>query len=141
MRVLVVGAGGREHALCWALRKDVGPDDLFCAPGNPGTAILANNLPVGAEDLDRVVGAVDTHRIDLTIVGPEAPLARGLADRLRAAGRAVFGPSAAAARIESSKAFAKEVMDAASVPTAAFARPATSSSNTTAKAITGNCST
>jgi len=118
VRVLVVGAGGREHALCWALRRDIGPDDLFCAPGNPGTAGLAINLPIGAEDLDRLLAAVLAHRIDLTIVGPEGPLALGLADRLRAAGRQVFGPTAAAARIESSKAFAKEVMAAAAVPTA-----------------------
>jgi phosphoribosylamine--glycine ligase len=116
--VLVVGAGGREHALCWALRRDIGLDDLFCAPGNPGTAGLATNLPIGPEDLDRLLAAVLAHRIDLTIVGPEGPLALGLADRLRASGRRVFGPTAAAARIESSKAFAKEVMAAASVPTA-----------------------
>jgi phosphoribosylamine--glycine ligase len=118
VKVLVVGGGGREHALCWALRKDLRPDDLFCAPGNPGTAALATNLPIGAEDLDRLLAAVQAHRIDLTIVGPEGPLARGLADRLRAAGRQVFGPTAAAARIESSKAFAKEVMAAAGIPTA-----------------------
>jgi phosphoribosylamine--glycine ligase len=116
--VLVVGGGGREHALCWSLRKDLRPDDLFCAPGNPGTAALAINLPISAEDLDRLLAAVQAHRIDLTIVGPEGPLARGLADRLRAAGRRVFGPTAAAARIESSKAFAKEVMAAAGIPTA-----------------------
>ena len=118
MKVLVVGAGGREHALCWALRRDLGPGDLFCAPGNPGTAELATNLPVGADDLNRLVAAVDAHGIELTVVGPEAPLAGGLADRLRAAGRLVFGPTAAAARIESSKAFAKDVMAAAGVPTA-----------------------
>ncbi|NOT09873.1 MAG: phosphoribosylamine--glycine ligase [Gemmatimonadales bacterium] len=118
MKVLVVGGGGREHALCWALRPTLSAGDLFCAPGNPGTADLATNLPIGSEDLDRLVGATNTHAIDLTIVGPEAPLAKGLADRLRAAGRAVFGPSAAAARIEASKAFAKEVMAEAGVPTA-----------------------
>jgi phosphoribosylamine--glycine ligase len=118
VKVLVVGGGGREHALCWSLRHDLRPDDLFCAPGNPGTGALATNLPIGADDLDRLVAAAAAHRIDLTIVGPEVPLARGLADRLRAAGRPVFGPTAAAARIESSKAFAKEVMAAASVPTA-----------------------
>ncbi len=118
MKLLVVGGGGREHALCWALRRDLPSADLFCAPGNPGTALLANNLPIGSEDQDRLVRAVQAHAIDLTVVGPEAPLARGLADRLRDAGRAVFGPSAAAAQIEASKAFAKEVMQAAGVPTA-----------------------
>ena len=118
MRVLVVGGGGREHALCWALRRDLPAGDLFCAPGNPGTADLATNLPVAAEDLDRLAAAADAHAIDLVVVGPEGPLALGLADTLRAAGRLVLGPSAAAARLESSKAFAKEVLEAAGVPTA-----------------------
>jgi phosphoribosylamine--glycine ligase len=115
---MVVGGGGREHALCWALRRDLPAGDLFCAPGNPGTADLATNLPVAAEDLDRLAAAADAHAIDLVVVGPEGPLALGLADTLRAAGRLVLGPSAAAARLESSKAFAKEVMEAAGVPTA-----------------------
>ncbi len=119
MRLLVVGGGGREHALCWALRRENPDADLFCAPGNPGTAELAANLPIAADDLDRLADATDMHGIDLTVVGPEVPLARGLADRLRAEGRAVFGPSAAAAQIEASKAFAKDVMAAAGIPTAA----------------------
>ena len=119
MRLLVVGGGGREHALCWALRRENPDADLFCAPGNPGTAELATNLPIAADDLDRLADAADMHGIDLTVVGPEVPLARGLADRLRAEGRAVFGPSAAAAQIEASKAFAKDVMAAAGIPTAA----------------------
>ncbi len=118
MKVLVVGGGGREHALCWALRRDLPSADLFCAPGNPGTAALANNLHIGSDDQDRLVRAAQAHDIDLTIVGPEAPLAKGLADRLREAGRVVFGPSAAAAQIEASKAFAKDVMTAAGVPAA-----------------------
>jgi phosphoribosylamine---glycine ligase len=118
MKVLVVGGGGREHALCWALRRDLPSADLFCAPGNPGTAPLATNLPIGSDDQERLVRAVQAHDIDLTVVGPEAPLAKGLADRLREAGRAVFGPSAAAAQIEASKAFAKDVMQSAGVPTA-----------------------
>ncbi len=119
MRILVVGGGGREHALCWALRRENPDADLFCAPGNPGTATVATNLSIAADDLDRIADAADMHGIGLTIVGPEVPLARGLADRLRAEGRAVFGPSAAAARIEASKAFSKDVMHAAGVPTAA----------------------
>jgi len=116
VNILVVGGGGREHALCWSLAR---AGTVYCAPGNPGTAELGTNLPVAVDDHDAILQAVLRHRIDLTVVGPEAPLAAGLADHLRAAGRRVFGPSAAAARIESSKAFSKEVMEAAGVPTAA----------------------
>jgi phosphoribosylamine--glycine ligase len=119
VRLLVVGGGGREHALCWALRRENPEAQLYCAPGNPGTAELAVNLPIPADDLDRLADAADMHGIDLTVVGPEVPLALGLADRLRAEGRAVFGPSAAAAQLEASKAFAKQVMTAAGVRTAA----------------------
>lgn len=118
MRLLVVGSGGREHALCWALRRENPDADIYCAPGNPGTAGPALNLAIAADDLDRIADAADMHGIDLTVVGPEVPLARGLADRLRAEGRAVFGPGAAAAQLEASKAFAKEVMAAAGIPTA-----------------------
>ena len=115
MRLLVVGGGGREHALCWGLSRS---GTIFCAPGNPGTAGVGTNLPVNPADHDAILQAVRHHAIDLTVIGPEAPLAAGLADDLRAAGHHVFGPSAAAARIESSKAFAKDVMQAAGVPTA-----------------------
>lgn len=118
MKVLVVGGGGREHALCWAIKRDLPSADLFCAPGNPGTVPLANNLPIGSEDLERIVRAVQAHDIGLTIVGPEIPLARGLVDRLHEAGRLVFGPTARAAELEASKSFAKEVLHAANVPTA-----------------------
>ena len=119
MRVLVVGSGGREHALCWALKRDA-PDALvFGAPGNPGTAQLGSNLTIEMGKVETVVEAVAANRIDLTIVGPEGPLAAGLADALRAAGHPVFGPNRAAARIESSKAFAKAVMHRAGIPTAA----------------------
>ena len=126
MKVLVVGGGGREHALCWALRRDAASafsDDLtlFAAPGNAGTGALATDLPIPATAVDHLVAAVLRHDIDVTIIGPEAPLAEGLADRLRDAGRAAFGPSAAAAQLESSKAYAKEVMRRAGVPTAASA--------------------
>jgi phosphoribosylamine---glycine ligase len=119
VRLLVVGGGGREHALCWTLRRENPGAELYCAPGNAGTAELAVNLPIAADDLDRLADTVRRHGIDLTVIGPEAPLASGLADRLRAEGRLVFGPAATAARIEASKAFAKEVMRAAGVPTAA----------------------
>lgn len=114
----MVGGGGREHALCWALRRENPDADLYSAPGNPGTAGIAVNLPIPADDIDRLADAADMYGIDLTVIGPEAPLARGLADRLRAEGRAVFGPSAAAAQLEASKAFAKDVMAASHVPTA-----------------------
>ena len=119
MRILVVGGGGREHALCWALRRDFPEATLFAAPGNPGTASLATNLPIAATATDDLVAAVAAKRIDLTVIGPEASLAAGLGDQLRAAGRAVFGPTQAAARLETSKAFAKEVMRRSGVPTAA----------------------
>lgn len=119
MRALVVGGGGREHALCWSLRRENPQADLYCAPGNPGTADVAHNLPIAADDLDRLADAADMYAIDLTVIGPEVPLARGLADRLRAEGRAVLGPSAAAAQLEASKAFAKQVMATAGVRTAA----------------------
>lgn len=118
MRLLVVGAGGREHALCSTLRRENPDATLYCAPGNPGTAEIAENLAIAADDLDRLADAADMYGVDLTIVGPEVPLALGLADRLRAEGRPVFGPGAAAAQLEASKAFAKDVMRAAEVPTA-----------------------
>jgi phosphoribosylamine--glycine ligase len=118
VRVLVVGSGGREHALCWSLSRSAAVDDLHAAPGNPGIAALATCHPVRADD-HAALGALALElRVDLVVVGPEAPLVAGLADELRARGIAVFGPSAAAAQIEGSKAFAKEVMDAAGVPSA-----------------------
>jgi len=118
VRILVVGGGGREHALCWALRRENADADLYCAPGNPGTAEFATNLPIAATDVDRLTDAADMQGIDLTVIGPEVPLALGLADRLRSEGRAAFGPGRAAARLEASKAFAKDVMAAAGIPTA-----------------------
>lgn len=121
MRVLVVGGGGREHALCWALRREDPRADLYAAPGNPGIGAIATNLSIAADDLDRIADAADAYGIDLIVVGPEAPLAAGLADRLRGEGRNVFGPGAAGAQVEASKAFAKGVMQRAGVPTAASA--------------------
>ncbi|MGB7212501.1 MAG: phosphoribosylamine--glycine ligase [Gemmatimonadales bacterium] len=118
MRLLVVGGGGREHALCWALRRENPHADIYAAPGNPGTGTLATNLDIPSDDLDRLVDAVDAYGIDLTIIGPEVPLAMGLADRLRGEGRVVFGPGAAAAQIEASKSFAKGIMERAEVTTA-----------------------
>lgn len=119
MRVLVLGSGGREHALAWKLAESPRLTRLLCAPGNPGTAQLAENRTVTAEDPQAVVALARDERIDLVVVGPELPLVRGVADALREAGVAVFGPDAAAARLEGSKAFAKEVMAEAGVRTAA----------------------
>jgi len=122
--VLVVGSGGREHALVWALARE--GVELHAAPGNPGIAALASCHPVRADDPASVVPLADELGVDLVVVGPEAPLVAGLADALRRRGIPVFGPSSAAARIEGSKSFAKEVMDAAGVPTArmlSVARP------------------
>jgi phosphoribosylamine---glycine ligase len=118
VRVLVVGSGGREHALAWSLSRSESLDELHAAPGNPGIATLAHCHPVRADDSSALVSLARELRIDLVVVGPEAPLVAGLADELRRRGIAVFGPSAAAARIEGSKSFAKEVMEAAGVPTA-----------------------
>lgn len=118
MRALVVGSGGREHALVWSLSRSASVDDLHAAPGNPGIAALAHCHPVRADDGAALVSLAQELRIDLVVVGPEAPLVAGLADQLRAHGIAAFGPSAAAARIEGSKSFAKEVLEAAGVATA-----------------------
>ncbi len=117
--MLVVGSGGREHALCWRLAQDPTVTRVLAAPGNAGMAAIAECVPeVAADDLNSIVNLVDQRSVDLTVVGPEMPLVAGLADALRARGHAVFGPSAAAARIEGSKAFAKEVMTRRGVPTA-----------------------
>ena len=120
MRVLVVGSGGREHALAWRLSSSPGLTELHTAPGNPGIATLATCHPVAADDAEGLLGLARFLDVDLVVVGPEAPLVAGVADVLRHAGLTVFGPSAAAARIEGSKSFAKDVMAAAGVPTAAL---------------------
>ncbi len=118
MKVLVVGSGGREHALAWAVARSPRTTELHAAPGNPGIAALASCHPVRADDVAALVPLALELAVDLVVVGPEAPLVAGLADELRHRGVSVFGPSAAAARIEGSKAFSKEVMEAAGVPTA-----------------------
>jgi phosphoribosylamine--glycine ligase len=118
MRVLVVGGGAREHALLWKLAQSPRVAALLCAPGNAGTEELAENLPVRATDVEAIVAAAHDHRIDLVVVGPEEPLAHGLSDRLRDAGIRVFGPTQAAAKIESSKQWAKELLTETGVPTA-----------------------
>ncbi len=126
MRVLVVGSGGREHALAWKLKQSPRLEALHAAPGNPGIARLGECHPVRAEDAEGLLGLCRELGIDLVVVGPELPLVAGLADFLRRNGLAVFGPSRAAARIEGSKSFAKDVLVAAGVPTGvrlAVARP------------------
>jgi|SRR5579871_1260275 len=120
MRVLVLGSGAREHALVARLAAEPGIAALVCAPGNPGIARHARLAPIEASDVDAVADLAARERIDLTIVGPELPLSRGIADRFALDGRALFGPTAAAARLESSKAFAKDFMARHGVPTARF---------------------
>ncbi len=121
MRVLVVGAGAREHALCWKLAQEPGVDALLCAPGNAGIARETRCLPLDAARPGEVLALVARERIDLTVVGPEAPLTAGVVDALTAAGHRACGPTQAAASIESSKAFAKRLMAAHGVPTARHA--------------------
>jgi phosphoribosylamine---glycine ligase len=126
VKVLIVGSGGREHALAWKLASSPLLDELHAAPGNPGIAALGQCHPVRAEDGEGLLSLCRELAIDLVVVGPEAPLVVGLADTLRRGGVAVFGPTRAAAQIEGSKAFAKDVLEAAAVPTAqrlAVARP------------------
>jgi phosphoribosylamine--glycine ligase len=118
VKLLVIGGGGREHALCWKLKRDDPALELHAAPGNPGIATLAQCHSVVATDTEKLVALAQSLSVDLVVVGPEAPLATGVADRLRHRDIAVFGPSAKAARIESSKSFAKEIMARAGVPTA-----------------------
>ena len=117
-RILVVGKGGREHAICWKLAQSTVVDALYCAPGNPGIAVHAECLPVQPMDIPGIVAAVRQHAIDLVVVGPEDPLAAGITDALEAIGTLVAGPSLAAAQLEASKSFANGVMAAANVPTA-----------------------
>ena len=118
LRILVVGSGGREHAIAWKLAQSRHQPDLIIAPGNAGTAALGENVPVSAIDLEGMVALAKERHVDLVVIGPEAPLAAGLADRLREAGARVFGPSAAAAKIESSKVWAKQLMARHGMPTA-----------------------
>jgi len=120
LRVLVVGSGGREHALGWALAQSASVRGVDSAPGNPGLAALGRTWPVPANDIEGLVSLATRDAYDLVVIGPEDPLALGLADRLREAGLAVFGPNASGARLESSKAFAKTFMQRNDIPTAPF---------------------
>ncbi len=121
MKVLVVGNGGREHALCWKLKNDSRPPELFCAPGNAGTAELGTNLDLSATDVAGITAWAKENKPDLTVIGPEAPLCAGLTDVLEEEGFRVFGPNRTAAELEGSKQFAKEIMKAGGVPTSEYA--------------------
>ena len=122
MKILVVGGGGREHALCRAIAPSDRVEALYCAPGNAGIATLADCLAIAADDIDALVEAARARDVGLVVVGPEAPLVAGLVDRLEAAGIPAFGPSAAAAALEGSKGFAKDLCAKYGIPTAAYAR-------------------
>ncbi len=120
MRVLVVGAGGREHALASRLAGESGVEAIVCAPGNPGMSRVATIVPVDPADPEALLAIADRERIDFTIVGPELPLNHGVVDRFHAEGRRIFGPSRAAAQLECSKAFAKDFMARHGIPTARY---------------------
>jgi len=122
MKVLIVGGGGREHALAWAISKSPKLTKLYAAPGNAGIADCAECLDIGAEDIPGICAAVEAHKIDFVVVGPEAPLVAGLADRIDAMGVPVFGPSAAAAEIEGSKGMMKDLLAKYDIPTADYER-------------------
>ena len=120
MKVLVVGNGAREHAIAWKIRQSALLDELFVAPGNAGTAAIATNIPVQASDIEGQARAAREHGVDLTVIGPEIPLAAGIVDCFQEQGLAVFGPTRKAARIESSKVFAKELMAKHGIPTGRY---------------------
>lgn len=121
MKVLVIGGGGREHALVWSLLKSPQVNEVICAPGNGGIAQIARCIPVDVNSLGSMVQAVEAERPDLTVIGPEVPLSLGIVDELNRRNFRVFGPTQAAAKLESSKAFAKEFMQRHGIPTAAYA--------------------
>ena len=118
MRILVIGSGGREHALAWKLRQSSEAERIFCAPGNAGTGEIAENVAIPAGDLDALLRFARENRVDLTVVGPDDPLAAGIVDLFAAEGLRAFGPTKSAARLEASKIFAKELMRAQKIPTA-----------------------
>ncbi|WP_449360423.1 phosphoribosylamine--glycine ligase, partial [Alishewanella longhuensis] len=122
MKVMVIGGGGREHALAWKAAQSPLVTQVFIAPGNAGTAreSALQNVAIAADDVDALLAFAQQQQMDLTIVGPEAPLAKGVVDKFRTAGLAIFGPTQAAAQLESSKAFAKDFLARHQIPTAAY---------------------
>ncbi len=121
-KILVVGSGGREHALCWSIAASPLVENLYCAPGNAGIAAEAECVAIGADDVDGLVRFATERGIEFVVVGPEAPLVAGLVDRLEAVGIKAFGPSAGAARLEASKGFTKDLCTKYGIPTAAYGR-------------------
>ncbi len=122
MKVLVIGSGGREHALCWAIAKSPGCDELYCAPGNAGIDQVAITVPIAVDDLDGIMEFVSENGVNFVIVGPEGPLVEGLVDRLEEAGIPAFGPNARAAEFEGSKGLTKDLCAKYLIPTAEYAR-------------------
>jgi phosphoribosylamine--glycine ligase len=120
MKILVVGGGGREHAICWKLAQSPKADKIYCAPGNAGIEEVAECLPVGAEDIDGIVAAAREKQIDLAVIGPEVPLAMGLVDELEAAGIRAFGPNRRCSQLEASKSFTKQFLERHRIPTARY---------------------
>jgi phosphoribosylamine--glycine ligase len=120
MKILVIGSGGREHAIAWRLAKSASVSKLFAAPGNPGIGRVAELIPVISADAGSYLAAAEAAGVDLTVVGPEAPLAAGIADLFRSKGRPIVGPTAGAARLESSKIFSKDFMRRTGLPTARY---------------------
>src|ERR1700681_4197480 len=118
MKILVIGGGGREHALVWKVKQSSSVDRIFCAPGNAGTAAIAENVAIPAADLAQLLRFAKQNDVELTVVGPDDPLAMGIVDLFTAGKLRIFGPTKSAARLESSKIFAKELMRAQKVPTA-----------------------
>ena len=120
MRILLVGGGGREHALAWKIKQSTQAEEIFCAPGNAGTAEVAKNVAIPADDINQLLQFALDNKIDMTVVGPEGPLVMGIADRFAEKDLKIFGPSAAAARIEGSKVFAKNLMKKYNIPTGEY---------------------
>ena len=120
MRVLVIGSGGREHALVWKIKQSPKVKEIFCAPGNAGTSEIAENIPIAADDIEGLLQFALNKEIGLTVVGPEQPLVMGIVDQFEVKGLRIFGPNANAAELEGSKAFSKDIMKKYGLPTAEY---------------------